>query len=95
MARSRGARLCAYCKQPLPDLRLGISLTPLKARIFDIIQRGGADGVDRRDVFDIVFGQTNNDYKTLKAHINQINEKIASTGYRIQGYTMVRLVKSP
>jgi hypothetical protein len=33
-----------------------VRLTPLKARIFDLIQRGGDDGITCADLFDIVFG---------------------------------------
>jgi DNA-binding winged helix-turn-helix (wHTH) protein len=86
-------RCCNYCGQPLPSIRLGVRLTPLKARIFDIIQRGGRDGVDRCDLFDIVFGDSEVDKKTLKSHVNQINELIEDTGYQIRGRTMIHLAK--
>ena len=84
---------CPYCNQPLPEIRLGVRLTPLKARIFDLIQRGGRDGIDRGDLFDIVFGGTGQCRATLKAHIHQINELIEDTGYQIIGHTVARLVE--
>jgi hypothetical protein len=71
--------ICTYCGRPLPEMRLGVRLTPLKARIFDLIRRGGDDGIDRRDLFDIVFGDDDSrkhSFHTLKAHIAQINELI-------------------
>jgi DNA-binding winged helix-turn-helix (wHTH) protein len=87
------AGCCPYCSQPLPEIRLGVRLTPLKARIFDLVQRGGADGIDREDLFDIVFGGTGRCRETLKAHIFQINELIADEGYRITGRSVARLEK--
>jgi hypothetical protein len=88
-------RCCPYCNQPLPEIRLGIRFTPLKARIFDLIQRGGRDGIDRVDLFDIVFGnqERKRSYRTLKAHIYQINELIEDEGYRIVGRSVARLEK--
>jgi hypothetical protein len=84
-------RRCPYCNQLLPDIRLGVRLTPLKARIFDLIQRGGRDGIDRVDLFDIVFGGTGQCRETLKAHIFQINEAIEDSGYKIVGRSVARL----
>jgi hypothetical protein len=71
-----------------------VRLTPLKARIFDIITRAGVDGISASDLFDIVFteGQSK---ETLKAHVWQINDLIADGGYRIKGedsyYALVKV----
>jgi hypothetical protein len=86
-------RCCNYRGQALPDIRLGVRLTPLKARVFDIIQRGGRDGVNRCDLYDIVFGNRKADRWTLKSHINQINELIEDAGYQIRGRTMIHLAR--
>lgn len=86
-------RHCSYCGQPLPEIRLGVRLTPLKARIFDLIQRGGQDGIDRGDLFELVFGGAGQCRETLKAHIHQINELIEDSGYRIVGHSVARLEK--
>jgi hypothetical protein len=92
------SRTCTCCGQPLPETRLGVRLTPLKARIFDLIERGGDDGIDRRDLFDIVFGDGDahsrkRSYRTLKAHLAQINELIEDTGFHIEGRGAARLVR--
>lgn len=47
-------RCCHYCGHPLPETRLGVRLTPLKARIYDIVQRAGIDGISAQDLWDIV-----------------------------------------
>jgi hypothetical protein len=87
-------RCCAHCGQALPETRLGARLTPLKARIFDIITRAGVDGISASDLFDIVFAEGQS-RETLKAHIWQINDLIADEGYRIKGrdsyYALVRV----
>lgn len=49
-------RVCSYCGQTLPDIRLGVRLPPLKATIFDLIQRGGPDGIPAEDLFAVAFG---------------------------------------
>jgi hypothetical protein len=86
-------RRCHYCGQGLPEVRLGVRLTPLKARIFDLIQRGGDDGITSADLFDIAFSDGEHSRETLKAHIYQINELIEDEGYRIvnggSGYRLV------
>jgi hypothetical protein len=88
------SRCCPHCNQPLPEIRLGVKLSPLKARIFDLIQRGGKDGVDKRDIFDIVYAEEKGaKLPTLKTHIYQINEVIGDEGYRIVGHSIARLVK--
>jgi len=90
---------CPRCGQALPETRLGVRLTPLKARIFDLVRRSGADGIDRHELFDIVFGDDDaharrHSYETLKAHITQINELIEDAGYRIEGRYAARLVST-
>lgn len=91
--------MCPHCGLALPETRLGVRLTPLKARIFDLIQRSGADGIDRRELFDIVFGDNDaharkHSYETLKAHLKQINDLIEDTGFRIEGRYAARLVRA-
>jgi hypothetical protein len=41
---------CPHCGQPLPITRLGVRLTPLKARLFDVIARSGLAGMATEDV---------------------------------------------
>jgi DNA-binding winged helix-turn-helix (wHTH) protein len=87
------AQCCPYCGREMPEVRLGVRMTRLKARIFDLVRRGGRDGIDREDLFDIVFSGTGRRRATLKSHLYQINELIEDTGYRITGRSAVRLEK--
>jgi hypothetical protein len=87
-------RTCPHCQQPLPELRLGVRLTPLKARIFDLVKRGGEDGIDRRDLCEIIYGEvTEQALRTLKTHCYQISELIEDEGYRISGRIAARLAR--
>jgi hypothetical protein len=79
-------RCCNYCGQTLPETRMGVRLTPLKARILDVVTRAGPDGISARDLFGIVFESGERSRETLKAHVWQINDAIADeAGYRIAG----------
>ena len=71
--------------------RLGIPLTPLKARIFDAIRRAGPDGIGGDAIIQelgLPVSRT-----TLKAHVWQINTRLAENGYKIVGYGGYRLLK--
>jgi hypothetical protein len=86
-------KLCPFCNRPLPPTRLGIQLPELKVTIFDLIQRAGPSGILMDDLHAIVRLHHAMSNKTLKAHFFQINQRIASTGYRIISRgRMVRLV---
>jgi len=79
-------RCCSYCGQSLPETRMGVRFTPLKARIFDVVMRAGPDGISARDLFGIVYENGEKSRATLKAHVWQINDAITQAGYRIGGY---------
>ena len=79
---------CPYCNQPLPVHRMNVQMTSLEGRIFDLIRRGGDDGILTRDLVDVIWP---NDpapaaAKSLKVHISNINRKIAARDYRIISY---------
>ena len=72
-----------------PETREGVRLTPLKARIFDVIWRAGVDGVMVDDINAIVFhGQAKP--VTIRNHIRQINESLAEVDLKLDGSTMPR-----
>jgi hypothetical protein len=75
---------CPSCRRPLPEMRLGIRLTPFKARLFDAISHSGDGGIMLDDLYEIVCteGQSR---KTLVVHIWQINDLLEDEGYRIKG----------
>ena len=86
-------QLCPGCRRPLPVVRLGVVLTPLKARIFDAIRRAGPDGIDGRALIqelDLPVSLT-----TLKAHVWQINDRLTESGYQIVGHGGYRVQSLP
>jgi hypothetical protein len=72
--------LCPHCGQALPETRLGVRLTPLKASIFDLVKRAGPDGILSSELQARIGTKTR---ASLKSHIWQINDAIGEVGYRI------------
>lgn len=83
---------CSGCGRPMPIIRFGVPLPPLKARIVTAIERAGPDGISS-DLLIADYGLRMN-RKCLAAHIHQINELLAATDYAIvgrgPGYRLVR-----
>jgi len=76
---------CPQCHQVMPhSTRIGVSLTPLKARIFDLIDKAGEAGISGADINAIVF-ENGRSRDTIKAHIWQINEALMDSGWQIIG----------
>ncbi len=75
--------LCPHCRQPLINTRHGVRLSPIKARIFDAVERAGDAGVTRVALERLLYDHTVSD-KTVKAHVAQINDLLAHTDMRIR-----------
>ena len=60
---------------------MGAKLTPMQGRIFDLVQRGGVDGITTRDLCDILKIVPN----TVKQHVYLINGELQLCDYRIYG----------
>jgi hypothetical protein len=73
---------CPHCGQAMADVRMGVSLTPLKARIFDAVSR--RPGITWDDISRVAFGGEAC-RETVKAHIWQINETLAAADVEIKG----------
>ena len=74
-------RACPTCGQKLPLKQFGVPMPAKKARIIDMILRAGSEGAPCDAVYQRLFSHTSRN--TVKAHIWQINELLAETGYRI------------
>jgi hypothetical protein len=70
------SRVCPECGQPIAEHRLGVRLTPLKARIFDAIRRYGEERIKCAEL---------GNPRTVKAHVSQINDLLEETDWRIDG----------
>lgn len=76
--------LCPHCRQRLPEIREGVRLSPLKARIFDAIKRARYEGITVEDINAICYDGRAQPV-TIRAHIFQINECLADTSVQIKG----------
>ena len=77
-------KLCSHCHQPLPELRAGVRLSPLKAHIFDVVKRADSNGITIEDINAICFdGRTS--AVNVRNHIHQINDALAGTDFEIRG----------
>jgi hypothetical protein len=77
-------KLCSQCGQPFPELRAGVRLSPLKARIFDVIKRADSNGITIQDINSICFdGRTT--AVNIRTHIHQINDALGGTDFEIRG----------
>jgi hypothetical protein len=70
---------------PSLQTRLGVKLTPLKAWIFDRIDRSGSSGIEGDALWErlCVVAPRKKNRKTLKVHIHQINNALRASEYRI------------
>jgi hypothetical protein len=78
--------VCPHCGQPIASERLGVRLTPLKARIIDVIKAAGEVGVSSAELVYDVYGDRARVPLTsaIKSHVWQINEVLEQTGWVIQ-----------
>ena len=75
---------CPHCDQPLPESRAGVRLSPLKARMFDVIKRADSNGITIEDINAICFdGRAT--AVNVRTHIHQINDALAGTDFQIRG----------
>ena len=77
-------KVCACCGQPLPEVRGGIRLSPLKAQIFNIIRRAGVDGVTIETINALCF-EGRSTAVNVRTHVVQINDAFAGSELQIFG----------
>ena len=76
--------ICPACGQSTKDVRYGVALSPVKARIFDAVKMANEIGVTSYEVIGLVYeGRKKPKLHTIKSHIFQINEMLANTNFRI------------
>ena len=66
------------------ELRYGVALTPLKARIVDLVKHAGSEGIGADDINRAVFDGHSSRHN-IKSHVNQINDLLVATDIRIVG----------
>lgn len=76
---------CPCCRQPIATARFGVHLPALKAGILDAIKAAGDVGITSAE---LIGGDLYRDRKrvrpsAIKAHVNQINDALDGSGWRI------------
>jgi hypothetical protein len=83
---------CPHCGQPMRPVREGVPLTPLKARIFDLIK--ARPGITRKELSWLLYESvTQGRLFTVGSHVKQIRDKYLATDLVIKaspysGYTI-------
>jgi len=77
---------CPTCGARLRMKRFGIEMSPLKAQLLDIVRASGNDGVESEALLERLPIKGVKRQRTLNVHINQINEAMTDTPWRIIGY---------
>lgn len=75
-------RRCECCGQELRE-RLGVRLTPLKADLFDLVEKSGKAGISAEALFERILRPRGAGENTLKQHVFQINDMLQSTDFEI------------
>ena len=76
--------LCPTCGQLVGQVRLGIKLPRMKARIFDLVQQ--RPGITNRELCTMMYASVDeSSLVSTRAHINQLNIKLMGSGVQIEG----------
>jgi len=81
--------LCPICGAPWRRKRFGVPMSPLKTHLIDMLRAAGKDGI----LLDAILERMSLGgdpsrrarLRTLNVHVNQINDKLEDTGWRIFG----------
>ena len=76
---------CPHCHQPLRHVRLGICLPQRKAELFDSIKVTGDAGITSHELWVMHYVNEKRDAEmnVIKSHINQINDLLVETDFKI------------
>jgi hypothetical protein len=75
---------CPFCHQTIGTLRFGVRLPQLKAAIVDRIKAAGDIGVSSDEIIaDLYRDRRSIRTTTIKAHVDQINNLLINTTWRI------------
>jgi hypothetical protein len=66
--------------------RFGVQMSPLKARLIDIVRLAGPFGAESEALLECLPIKGEKRQRTLNVHINQINEALEDTNWRIIGW---------
>jgi hypothetical protein len=75
---------CPFCHQTIGTIRFGVRLPQLKAAIVDRIKTAGDIGITSEEIIaDLYRDRRSVSPTTIKAHVDQINDLLMNTDWRI------------
>ncbi len=81
--------VCKCCGHPIVADEIGVVLTPLQRRIFNIVRNAGTAGIRGKDVMEIVYANVRDggpDSTNIIAVVaSQMNHRLAQFSLKIQG----------
>lgn len=81
--------VCECCGFPLVADEIGVVLTPLQRRIFNIVKRAGAAGISSPEVMEMVYQNAPDggpDSTNIVAVVcNQMNKRLKQFNLKVQG----------
>lgn len=81
--------VCKCCGHPIVSDEIGIVLTPMQRRIFNIVKRAGAAGISGKDIMDDVYanvlGGGPSSTNIISVVANHANRRLAQFNLKIQG----------
>lgn len=69
------------------DQRLGVFMTVIKARMFDLVKQAGEDGIRSTEIYERLYpdGRKRPALSTVKSHLWQLNDLLCGTDWIIVG----------
>ena len=81
--------VCKCCGHPLVSDEIGVVLTPLQRRIFNVVKRAGTAGISGGDIMDEVYANTRDggpDSTNIIAVVaGQANKRLSQFNVKIRG----------
>lgn len=81
--------LCKCCGHPIVADEIGVVLTPLQRRIFNIVKTAGTAGIRGKDIMELVYANVSNggpDSTNIIAVVaSQMNRRLAQFNLKIKG----------
>lgn len=81
--------VCKCCGHPLVSDEIGVVLTPLQRRIFNVVKQAGTAGISGSDIMDSVYANVRNggpDSTNIIAVVaGQANKRLAQFNIRLTG----------
>lgn len=77
--------ICPNCRQPIRYARVGVQLSNIKARLFDMLHAAGDIGVSLDEMRNtlVVEGKSHCTPHSVKSHISQMRDVLADAGWAI------------